>query len=106
MHNSISLGTTVTPKRNWKQWLCKFNRQGGGGGVVNKEHYGLCEIGELAANMNGDADREEGGHARPSSRVSSSSSPYAPPHKLIMSAMLNNTVLVLKPSPHLLYNHQ
>ena len=42
-----------------------------GGGGVNKEHYGLCEIDELAAKMNGDADREEGGHARPSSRVSS-----------------------------------
>ena len=44
---------------------------GGGEGGVNKTHYGLCEIGELAANMNGVADREEGGHARPSLRVSS-----------------------------------
>ena len=44
---------------------------GGGRGGVNKTHYGLCEIGELAANMNEVADREEGGHARPSLRVSS-----------------------------------
>ena len=44
---------------------------GRGGGRVNKTHYGLCEIGELAANMNSVADREEGGHARPSSRVCS-----------------------------------
>ena len=53
----------------------------GGRGGVNKTHYGLCEIGELAANMNGVADREEGGHARPSSRVSST--PKALPRKFV-----------------------
>ena len=40
----ISHGTTVIPKRNWKQWLCKT----WGGGGVNKLHYGLYEGTEWA----------------------------------------------------------
>ena len=65
---------------------------GGGGGGVNKTHYGLCEIGELAANMNGVAE-----------------SPSLPLLKLFLvnlSAIMNNTGLVLKPLPHLSYSHQ
>ena len=42
----ISLGTTVIPKRNWKQWLCKIFFWGGG--AVNKLYYGLCEGHEWA----------------------------------------------------------
>ena len=37
--SSISLGMTVIPRRNWKQWLCKPLG-------VSKMHYGLCENGE------------------------------------------------------------
>ena len=44
----ISLGTTVIPKRNWKQWLCKIFLGGWGGGAVNKLYYGLCEGHEWA----------------------------------------------------------
>ena len=36
------------PKRNLKQWFCKIS--GGGGGRVNKLHYGLCENGEYKNN--------------------------------------------------------
>ena len=39
-----SLRTTVTPRRNWKEWFGKIWDGGGGGGVgENKVHYGLCE---------------------------------------------------------------
>lgn len=34
--SSISLGTTVISRRNWKQWLC-----------ITKMHYGLCVNSEL-----------------------------------------------------------
>ena len=44
----ISLGTTVIPKRNWKQCLCKMFFFFGGGGAVNKLYYGLCEGHEWA----------------------------------------------------------
>lgn len=49
---SISLGTTVIPRRNWKQWLWKnwgrevWGGEGGEGGEGNKMHCGLCENGE------------------------------------------------------------
>ena len=40
---SISLRTTVIPRRNWNQWLWKNWGRGGRG---NKMHCGLCENGE------------------------------------------------------------
>ena len=48
----ISAKTTVTPRRNRKQWLCKIfsGREWGGG--VNKVLYGLCESSELYAKIN------------------------------------------------------
>ena len=50
------LGRLVTPRRNWKQWLCKFLFLRRGAGWVlevwNKVHYGQCEIGELPARIN------------------------------------------------------
>ena len=52
LHNHlslISLGMTVIPRRNWKQWLCTIffcGRGGGGGGEGHKVHYGLCKNGE------------------------------------------------------------
>ena len=39
--SSMSLGTTVLPRRNWKKKVyVKF-------GGVNRLHFGLCENGEL-----------------------------------------------------------
>ena len=48
----ISAKTTVTPRRNRKQWLCKIfsGREWGGG--VNNVLYGLCESSELYAKIN------------------------------------------------------
>ena len=37
--SSISHGTTVVPRRNWKQWLWKIYRGGGGG--KTRVHYCL-----------------------------------------------------------------
>ena len=37
----------VPPRRNWKQWFCKFLFGG-----RNKVHYGPCETGELPARIN------------------------------------------------------
>ena len=49
----ISAKTTVTPRRNRKQWLCKiFSGRELGGGGVNKVLYGLCESSELYAKIN------------------------------------------------------
>ena len=40
----ISLGMTVIPRRNWKQWhMHNVFLAGGGGGGGDKVHYGLCE---------------------------------------------------------------
>ena len=40
----VQYTTTVIPRRNWKQWLCKI---WGGGGGVNKKHYCIYESSEL-----------------------------------------------------------
>ena len=42
----VQYTTTVIPRRNWKQWLCKI-WGGEGGRGVNKKHYGLYESSEL-----------------------------------------------------------
>ena len=51
---SISLGTRVIPRRNCKQslyimhlFIYLFSFFGGGGGDINRVHYGLCANGEL-----------------------------------------------------------
>ena len=49
--SSISLGTSVIPRRNWKQSLCKF-----GGRGVNKMYYGLCENCEWMENVKIDSN--------------------------------------------------
>ena len=41
-----TLGTTVLPRRNWKQWLSEI--WGWGGGGVNNVHYDLCKNGEFS----------------------------------------------------------
>ena len=51
---AISLGISVIPRRNWKQWLCNFFGGGEGGGWgqgVNKVYYGLCENDESCEHL-------------------------------------------------------
>ena len=50
----IRLGTTVTPRKNEKERLCKIwaGVVGGGGGGANKVNYGRCAKGEKGNGAN------------------------------------------------------